>query len=123
MYRRPQRSTRNDTIVPYTTLFRSGEHFGFAIVQGDGTHGIAGFLHAVEATQDFVSAFDDGTGHVAFVGHAHVCHGVAEYQSVLADEAQQTRSEEHTSELQSLMRISYAVFCLNKKNTSTTMSS
>src|SRR3546814_6212924 len=71
MIRRPPRSTRTDTLFPYTTLFRSG--------------------HRVDRTPDVGK---DRRGH----------HAV------------QLRSEEHTSELQSLMRISYAVFCLKKKN-------
>src|SRR3546814_8180675 len=82
MIRRPPRSTRTDTLFPYTTLFRSG---------WDGYFG--GVIGANDAVEDKPSAAPvhlvlDGTGH---------------------------RSEEHTSELQSLMRISYAVFCLKKK--------
>src|SRR3546814_4276674 len=83
MIRRPPRSTRTDTLFPYTTLFRS---------QGARQ---ARLFHAV----------DDG---IKEIGHRHGGH-----------ERQQDRSEEHTSELQSLMRISYAVFCLKKKKTST----
>src|SRR3546814_15523790 len=74
MIRRPPRSTRTDTLFPYTTLFRSTD---------DDTH------------EDASAAVDD---------ERHDDDG---------DEAE--RSEEHTSELQSLMRISYAVFCLKKK--------
>src|SRR3546814_2890317 len=76
MIRRPPRSTRTDTLFPYTTLFRS-----FRI----GTHERANALGALNL---------DARG------------DIHQYQ----------RSEEHTSELQSLMRISYAVFCLKKKN-------
>src|SRR3546814_17900128 len=75
MIRRPPRSTRTDTLFPYTTLFRS-------LRQPDG-HQVARLLHADPHRRRAVE----------FVG----------------------RSEEHTSELQSLMRISYAVFCLKKK--------
>src|SRR3546814_3451340 len=71
MIRRPPRSTRTDTLFPYTTLFRSGE----------------GIQHIALGTDDI--------------------HGAVENL--------RARSEEHTSELQSLMRISYAVFCLEKK--------
>src|SRR3546814_4490664 len=82
MIRRPPRSTRTDTLFPYTTLFRS--HEGEA-----------------EGEQQF--------GHMApFVDGAQ-----AEALDQGADQAD--RSEEHTSELQSLMRISYAVFCVKKK--------
>src|SRR3546814_3487094 len=81
MIRRPPRSTRTDTLFPYTTLFRS-------VVVRLGLHDIA----------------------------AEVEHG--DVQQPLLDQIQHVddaRSEEHTSELQSLMRISYAVFCLKKK--------
>src|SRR3546814_20042040 len=82
MIRRPPRSTRTDTLFPYTTLFRSvgrarpvhAQHQLVRLPIGEGVHG-------------------DG------------------------DRQRDQRSEEHTSELQSLMRISYAVFCLKKKNT------
>src|SRR3546814_5617858 len=78
MIRRPPRSTRTDTLFPYTTLFRSPTGIKWQTV-----------LDA-EADEKFI-----------------VCN---------ADEGDSgTRSEEHTSELQSLMRISYAVFCLKKK--------
>src|SRR3546814_3134404 len=88
MLRRPPRSTRTDTLFPYTTLFRSG-----AFMAG-----------AKPATRLYMEA------------------ALAPGQAVGLDHAQahflrSVRSEEHTSELQSLMRISYAVFCLKKKNT------
>jgi hypothetical protein len=47
---------------------------------------IAGFLHAVEAAQHLESAFDDRTGHVALVGHAHIGHGVAAHKAIAANE-------------------------------------
>src|SRR3546814_8997404 len=80
MIRRPPRSTRTDTLFPYTPLFRSGR------VPDGGRGG--------EAKERRTRARD----RPAQVGPAASC-----------------RSEEHTSELQSLMRISYAVFCLKKK--------
>src|SRR3546814_2176924 len=100
MIRRPPRSTRTDTLFPYTTLFRSRPHH---------------------------PAFDAGTPCLA-----HRPSGARpslRSAALAADRLQglpprplsagapATRSEEHTSELQSLMRISYAVFCLKKKNT------
>src|SRR3546814_1926880 len=88
MIRRPPRSTRTDTLFPYTTLFRS--------------HAI-GFDIQYQLVQ--VGALFDTS---AFDGIADTTHGAE--RSVQHD-----RSEEHTSELQSLMRISYAVFCLKKK--------
>src|SRR3546814_3232532 len=81
MIRRPPRSTRTDTLFPYTTLFRS------PTVLNDGRISMR--------VRPEVSELSDA-GSVSFGG----------------------RSEEHTSELQSLMRISYAVFCLKKKKTS-----
>src|SRR3546814_8202865 len=83
MIRRPPRSTRTDTLFPYTTLFRSlvpGIQYYDAVSAGsiDSAYGTPGF----DVGKNFAYAF---------------------------------RSEEHTSELQSLMRISYAVFCLKKK--------
>src|SRR3546814_1187761 len=82
MIRRPPRSTRTDTLFPYTTLFRSSLRPGVAAVH-------LGQSRPAAATR--LRAGDGGRP------------------------AGQIRSEEHTSELQSLMRISYAVFCLKKK--------
>src|SRR3546814_14268924 len=85
MIRRPPRSTRTDTLYPYTTLFRSvNDAFSAAHRAHGSTEGIAHRLPAY-------------AGRGASVPSA--------------------RSEEHTSELQSLMRSSYAVFCLKKKKT------
>src|SRR3546814_3604625 len=87
MIRRPPRSTRTDTLFPYTTLFRSPTRR-------------VGFPPGGRC------------GSPALVGAALAAIG---YPS--ARTASRSRSEEHTSELQSLMRISYAVFCLKKKKT------
>src|SRR3546814_1975431 len=96
MLRRPPRSTRTDTLFPYTTLFRS--LLAADLQQRDGSvdaHGGEEGDHqrplqrGVELEQHRVAA--------------------------VRPQHQQRRSEEHTSELQSLMRISYAVFCLKKK--------
>src|SRR3546814_9119109 len=84
MIRRPPRSTRTDTLFPYTTLFRSKYlllHHAHESDYGKHRHPHVGILSAL-----------------ALCGHSFL-----------------DRSEEHTSELQSLMRISYAVFCLKKK--------
>src|SRR3546814_6188839 len=86
MIRRPPRSTRTDTLFPYTTLFRSWEG------------------HRVE----------DVATHEAFERDPALVQGF--YDARRAKLGTVERSEEHTSELQSLMRISYAVFCLKKKN-------
>src|SRR3546814_2347435 len=96
MIRRPPRSTRTDTLFPYTTLFRS-EVPKVVVEEATEPAGhpsdVAHDLNAAEAfDREAHELFD--LGHVADIG---------------------LRSEEHTSELQSLMRISYAVFCLQKK--------
>src|SRR3546814_4259362 len=84
MIRRPPRSTRTDTLFPYTTLFRSPH-----------ADTLGGSKHTNMKELRFNA--DGGVWRVAFAFDPE-------------------RSEEHTSELQSLMRISYAVFCLKKKN-------
>src|SRR3546814_3283597 len=104
MIRLPPRSTRTDTLFPYTTLFRS---FRCGLEH----HGAAGRecrcdLRHVDLERE-VPRRDrrDHTGRLTpDQTPARHAHGVGD------------RSEEHTSELQSLMRISYAVFCLKKKN-------
>src|SRR3546814_2987228 len=88
MIRRPPRSTRTDTLFPYTTLFRSTLDCCEV------------FLGKVDHDLPFDFRFDHRRG-----GSLRPC-------SVMPSAL---RSEEHTSELQSLMRISYAVFCLKKK--------
>src|SRR3546814_8547848 len=97
MIRRPPRSTRTDTLVPYTTLFRSL-----------GTHS-----HAVIAQLDHSLAYIARLGVPAIQAHAQTMIEVLKKE--LPRRGYSVRSEEHTSELQSLMRISYAVFCLKKK--------
>src|SRR3546814_10086993 len=88
MIRRPPRSTRTDTLFPYTTLFRSRDR---------GAPGRAEGVDAVLAILPTAPRFSA----------APPCGRGARWRG--------RRSEEHTSELQSLMRISYAVFCLKKK--------
>src|SRR3546814_12678609 len=97
MIRRPPRSTRTDTLFPYTTLFRSGD------------------CAAEDHGQPFArGAPDPRTRHprAARSRHQRPCRP---QERAGACRAFLRRSEEHTSELQSLMRISYAVFCLKKK--------
>src|SRR3546814_7396799 len=102
MIRRPPRSTRTDTLFPYPTLFRSR-----APAQHAGAAAAACELVAVGASAV-------GLPRPAVFGE----RGLAiEAGEVVADAVD--RSEEHTSELQSLMRISYAVFCLKKKKKET----
>src|SRR3546814_7591921 len=98
MIRRPPRSTRTDTLFPYTTLFRSD---GAALQRRSPARTA---VHGASELQAQRSGSRCGTRHVR--DHAP-CNS----------ERNKLRSEEHTSELQSLMRISYAVFCLKKKTT------
>src|SRR3546814_6760192 len=110
MIRRPPRSTRTDTLFPYTTLFRSD----------------VAPAHLDRADRDLVAQFHDrlvdrdvrrrGERRVVETEEVEVRAAVGDS---LGAGVQQRRSEEHTSELQSLMRISYAVFCLKKKITQT----
>src|SRR3546814_9037016 len=100
MIRRPPRSTRTDTLFPYTTLFRS--RFDLISI-GNGVHAIPSFLPTFETVMNDVHRLAQGSWLCFATGPDTV------YDSVVR------RSEEHTSELQSLMRISYAVFCLKKK--------
>src|SRR3546814_6230418 len=108
MIRRPPRSTRTDTLFPYTTLFRSGRinatQAEVDVFRAQGAH---------QATQHG-QLFSRGkrTAYTAdLFGAKLLAHGV----ETLDHSLQGVGSEEHTSELQSLMRISYAVFCLKKK--------
>src|SRR3546814_3546266 len=94
MIRRPPRSTRTDTLFPYTTLFRSPR--GPVHRRGPGVAGGPAFAHPRAL-------------------HLVRVQGAGRRNAGRAFHLGQTRSEEHTSELQSLMRISYAVFCLKKK--------
>src|SRR3546814_3089325 len=88
MIRRPPRSTRTDTLFPYTTLFRS-----------------PAFLLPIH---NRLNVFD--RDRIAILEAQQIFE-----QHLHGKGSNSQRSEEHTSELQSLMRISYAVFCLNKK--------
>src|SRR3546814_3809469 len=128
MIRRPPRSTRTDTLFPYTTLFRSHEHHRqlpqFGHVEGLVDLALVGrtvaeigeahaaivivFVRECEARAERHLRADDAVPAIAFVVDAEHVH-----RSALAlRNARLARSEEQTSELQSLMRISYAVFCL-----------
>src|SRR3546814_7177649 len=120
MHRRPPRSTRTYTLLPYPTLFRSDL----------GRHPRTLRNSLDDARKDAVAA----NAPWAIIGgdrpdipvHRRFCAAVAELgyvsgerrdRRVEDDRAASVRSEEHTSELQSLMRTSYAVFCLKKKKT------
>src|SRR3546814_3414855 len=121
MIRRPPRSTRTDTLFPYTTLFRS-IRFGpsdsrSAVCRPDQVrHWVFGgsrrndlsWLRGCGTTEEnLLGCISGGTARIL----------AASPSSAVRQQEDNSRSEEHTSELQSLMRISYAVFCLKKKTT------
>src|SRR3546814_5427601 len=122
MIRRPPRSTRTDTLFPYTTLFRSGDapRAGGIAAADLGETGDAGAHQVPVRIVGNVVAIDHGMGIIigARADQAHVAPQDVPELGQFVD-AKPARSEEHTSELQSLMRISYAVFCLKKKNNHT----
>src|SRR3546814_3432809 len=109
MVRRPPRSTRTDTLFPYTTLFRSAAkaHRRNDAGQAEGQRDAV--LH-----DDNHGSHRDRQQENRFAYRA-VLLGVRMRQPEGPRQGHRERSEEHTSELQSLMRISYAVFCLKKK--------
>src|SRR3546814_4894169 len=101
MIRRPPRSTRTDTLFPYTTLFRS-DH-----------------VSASWARDELINGYGDNDW--ITISNSIFAEGIPRHDkcALLASDPKGpqhlSRSEEHTSELQSLMRISYAVFCLKQK--------
>src|SRR3546814_5766612 len=109
MIRRPPRSTRTDTLFPYTTLFRSVPHGLPAIVWG---HRRPVLSPRRQERQEINQRLGGGVCGSRRYRQQHICGAVV---LVLPFALLAARSEEHTSELQSLMRISYAVFCLKKK--------
>src|SRR3546814_4427710 len=108
MILRPPRSTLTDTLFPYTTLFRALRHEGGAAEKGERDQNEARERDELELEdrhedlhrEDEEGEDDDHPG---------------DEQDQYLHEVREERSEEHTSELQSLMRISYAVFCWKKK--------
>src|SRR3546814_10454763 len=112
MLRRPPRSTRTDTLFPYTTLFRSAA--SIPIASAKATHkGRAGISQRVRPKKmkpwmTWLKLYQSDSCWLFWFDCTVPCHKLT---------VPHGRSEEHTSELQSLMRISYAVFCLKKKNT------
>src|SRR3546814_8055003 len=110
MIRRPPRSTRPDTLFPYTPLFRSG-HTGAELIRLTAGHPRFElvFVSSRELDGQPVSAHvAEYEGSLRYANVPHESLGDFNVDACV-------RSEEHTSELQSLMRISYAVFCLKKK--------
>src|SRR3546814_9250147 len=116
--RRPPRSTRTDTLFPYTTLFRSLDVTArgrYVVAAGDDDH---------PTTATVLEGAAKIGDHAVPAGQTASLSGPLDSadpaQITLAVARPDARSEEHTSELQSLMRISYAVFCLKKKTNKTT---
>src|SRR3546814_3842339 len=111
MIRRPPRSTRTDTLFPYTTLFRSKKEAARGRcrprTRARQSHGRAGFGGRLCHMGPWPWRGRPGRG-----------RGVLQHRHDRLSGSDDRRSEEHTSELQSLMRISYAVFCLTKKKMS-----
>src|SRR3546814_1778974 len=99
MIRRPPRSTRTDTLFPYTTLFRSARE---PLIIENLFHLMRRRRYVPGGEEDHASGYDEKQ------------HDQQEFRNA-THAVLRMRSEEHTSELQSLMRISYAVFCLKKK--------
>src|SRR3546814_20627879 len=133
MIRRPPISTRTDTLLPYTPCFLSLSAESPQHVSGN--YGLLDQIEALRWVRRNIAAFGGDPGQVTIAGEsAGGLSVIALLASPMArglfDKAitqsgympsyralhEETRSEEHTSELQSLMRISYAVFCLKKKN-------
>src|SRR3546814_1838349 len=113
MIRRPPRSTRTDTLFPYTTLFRSA----LEVIQKR----TAQLEQQNSLGTDVQLMFLHGRA-LAALGHHDQAIDLYRKMTTLYPELPEpwnNRSEEHTSELQSLMRISYAVFCLKKKKKKT----
>src|SRR3546814_9278274 len=123
MIRRPPRSTRTDTLFPYTTRFRAGR---FGAVGATGAADVEAALRrsAVAAGRQHEDAHRDKKPGLHRVPRS-ICDSPSRYlrwrgtAGSRGTSDRQLRSEEHTSELQSLMRTSYAVFCLKKKKTQT----
>src|SRR3546814_7419000 len=121
MIRRPPRSTRTDTLFPYTTLFRSAhegtdeERSGH--VDADEADGDDEDRRRHQHLQDVgeLLALDEGAAVPTPGEHGYGDGAETRAGDRQADVERKVRSEEHTSELQSLMRSSYAVFCLKKK--------
>src|SRR3546814_1812622 len=129
MIRRPPRSTRTDTLFPYTTLFRSGlrdvdeaeeeilRRFNIKSYRMPDVRS-KGISKVMEEIVDYLNLGSGSTSkdrlHLSFDIDG-LDPGACPATGTAVEDGLTVRSEEHTSELQSLMRISYAVFCLNKK--------
>src|SRR3546814_9171466 len=112
MIRRPPRSTRTETLFPYTTLFRSTPVSKL-------THRDDSVIYkcAIASQSDRQASNNGAVNWYALMNLGPVAEQRKQLLPLILQALEESnRSEEHTSELQSLMRISYAVFCLKKKN-------
>src|SRR3546814_10682915 len=110
MMRRPPSSTSTDTLFPFTTLFRSGSRWG-----ADRNRALWSSFVIETPEGNIFFGGDTGGGDMKWPEEA-ASYGPVRLAILPIGAFRFYRSEEHTSELQSLMRISYAVFCLKKKN-------
>src|SRR3546814_6551735 len=119
MIRRPPRSTRTDTLFPYTTLFRSAGLRPDSAQRGASHRDPSRRNAPVSPPRSRYVAGRKGKSRISRQCDlaADVLHARKRRDTDLPRQPRAERSEEHTSELQSLMRISYAVFCLKKKKT------
>src|SRR3546814_3231433 len=112
MIRRPPRTKRHHALIPYTTRFRSPPAMKSRAACHDGSPSVQKPMPSMAAVRRGTSGGPEHERAVVAAEAEGVVHRVAQAARSRVVE----RSEEHTSELQSLMRISYAVFCLQKKN-------
>src|SRR3546814_8879824 len=122
MIRRPPRSTRTDTLFPYTTLFRSAPLPGVDNYGRDQARSISGFVQGTYPLTDklnLTAGIRYTRDKVTYTGSTKIAGTTIDLdpEQTKTLVSKKPRSEEHTSELQSLMRTSYAVFCLKKKKT------
>src|SRR3546814_4636431 len=110
MIRRPPRSTRTDTLFPYTTLFRSAHKSTSRRTCSTSHFDRFGTIISSLLINHFSVAYEQSAKFFSI-------HNSTNCSRCASARDHHSRSEEHTSELQSLMRISYAVFCLKKKKT------
>src|SRR3546814_4395555 len=110
MIRRPPRSTRTDTLFPYTTRFRADRADNVVAAMDDDAGDVGDLAHVA---QQLVVDLEEAAIDEVVVLDPRECQREARVGMAVG----KVRSEEHTSELQSLMRISYAVFCLKNKST------
>src|SRR3546814_1665090 len=113
MIRRPPRSTRTATLFPYTTLFRASK--GRLRATGGNPRNEFPRRSSDSSVSDHQSVLL-ATFQFRFLHHTFSCSQPSYKDQADDPPKESTKSEEHTSELQSLMRTSYAVFCLKKKN-------